>query len=391
MKLKLTSAVIGALASVVALGSPAFATPPAGTGYDEIPDLVAVGGSDTSYFVSNLVANLYNQSPGCSTRNSTSPVDVCVAGQTAPTPYANWDHDVFAGVFPVGSGSGRNQLNGTLTGTNPIDLVRSSSGKSSGQTLVEFASEGVAIVAVNPAAKGRTTSTIAATKAQLQAIYSTNAATCGGVTWAQLGDTGPNASDLVLPFGMNTGSGTRSTFQSEIGFDPNTGACVNGHVPFENDVAELKKITSSVDNLPRYNSGQGIWWISGATMSAFPVLGATLSPMKYENQSYTDTTNYTYVRNVSFVARGADVAFTASGLVDGTGGATAGKPGAVREFLRWLCRGNAGHTLDSTIQSQATGRNFNLQITGLINRAGFNPTVKTLSASTFSSGRCKGS
>jgi ABC-type phosphate transport system substrate-binding protein len=390
MKIKLTGAIVGVLACAVSLASPAMAvsTPPPGTtGFDNLPNQVLVGGSDTNYAVSNLFAGLYNQSPGCTINQGVNPVDNCDGAitQAGGATYANWDHDIISNAWPIGSGNGRLQLTGSLTGTNAIDLARSSSGIGStvGVSLYEFASEGVAVVAVNPGVRGRTGS-FNVTKAQLQLIYSTNAAACGAVTWAQLGDTGPNSADPVLPFGMNSGSGTFSVFNTYVGGTANTGACVSGR-PFENDVAELKKIDaqSATDNLPRYNSGQGIWWASGATVSAFPVLSATLSPIPLETFGYSDTSTYPLVRNVSYVARTVDAAFPALG----TGG---GKPGAVREFLRWVCRSAATHTGDPTIQTQTTARNYQQQITGAIQRAGFNPTVLATTAGTSTFGRCRG-
>jgi hypothetical protein len=121
----------------------------------------------------------------------------------------------------------------------------------------------------------------------------------------------------------------------------------------------------------------------GATTSAFPVLSATLSPMSLDGFGYSDSVNYPLVRNVSFVARTTDASFP----VGGSGG---GKPGAVREFLRWVCRLGATHVGDSNIQTQPTPRRLDLQITGAIQRAGFNPTVRAITSGTSTFGRCRG-
>lgn len=88
---------------------------------------------------------------------------------------------------------------------------------------------------------------------------------------------------------------------------------------------------------------------------------------------------------MSFVARTGDAAFAATGPA-GIGG---GKAGAVREFLRWVCKPGLTHTVDSTIQTQAVGKSYNLQITAAIQKAGFNPSVLTL-AGTQAFGRCRG-
>ena len=84
-------------------------------------------------------------------------------------------------------------------------------------------------------------------------------------------------------------------------------------------------------------------------------------------------------------AKNTDAQWSTSGPT----GATGGKSGAVREFLRWVCKPSATHALDNTVQTQTTGRSYNLQITGAVQKAGFNPTVLT-NASTTSFGRCKG-
>jgi hypothetical protein len=394
MKIKLAGAIVGVMAGVVSLAAPAMAvsTPPPGTtGFDNSVTPVLAGGSDTTFFISNALAGLYNQSPGCTVFTNTAPAGDCDSAitQAGGAQYANWDHDIVGNVFPTGSGNGRNQLIGTLATTNTIDLGRSSSGigSTAGVSLYEFASEGIAIAAVNPAARGRVAGVAGfnVTKALLQQIYGASPA-CSTVTWAQLGDTGPNSADIVLPFGMNSGSGTFGTFNAYLGSNANLGGCVVGQ-PFENDVAELKKLDATgVDNNPRYLTGQGIWWLSGATASAFPVQAATLSALPLEGQPYTDTSVYPLVRNVSFVARTADAPFLATGP-GGTGG---GKPGAVREFLRWVCKPTATHTLDNTIQTQTTGKSYNLQISAAISKAGFNTSVLPLTAGVSAFGRCRG-
>jgi hypothetical protein len=384
MKLRITTAVAGFLTGAVMLANPAMAAPPAGTtGYDESPNVVLAGGSDTTFFVSNLITSLYNQSPGCATNNTTALYDACVAGQTAPANYANWDHDVIA--YPYGSGSGRNALGSAALVTNAIDLARSSSGiggTAATNSLYEFASEGIAVVAVNPGAKLRTTGTLNVTQAQLQAIYNTASATCTAVTWAQLGDTGPNSADPVLPFGMNSASGTFGSFNTFVGGTANTGACVVG-TPFENDVSQLKS-SAPVDLLTRYNSGQGLWWISGATQTAFPNLSATLSPMNVNSVSYTTTTGYPLRRNVSYVARDADAQWTVGGLA----GAGVGKAGAVREFLRFLCR-TTNHTVDLNTQGKgAVADSYVTRISGAIQQSGFSTSV---GGTNTAFGRCKAS
>lgn len=155
---------------------------------------VLAGGSDTTYFVSNLLGSLYNQSPGCTVFTSTNSAGDCDTSIAQPVgaTFANWDHDIIGNAFPIGSVKGRNQLVAALVGSTTIDFARSSSGLGStfGVSLFDYASEGIAIMAVNPAARGRVAGPngFTVTKAQLQAIYSTNATICAGVRWADLGD-----------------------------------------------------------------------------------------------------------------------------------------------------------------------------------------------------------
>lgn len=386
---------LGALAataaSIVSVAAPANAAAPTfSSGYDEAPDLVVVGGSDTSYYVNSLLARAYNTSPGCATNNTVAPFDNCVAGQAAAASAANWDHDIIADSFPYGSGSGRNALANAALTTNDIDLGRSSSGlgtTAAVNSMFEFASEGIGVVAVLPALKARTTGTLAATQAQLQAIYEDGNNVCDStVTWAQLGDTGPNAADLVLPFGMNSGSGTFGTFNNYVLGTANTGDCVIGQ-PFENDVAELGKGNAGAtqaEMVARRDSGQAIWWISGAVLNKFPVLSAGLSPMQVAGQAYTST-SYALRRNVSMIARDTDAAYctgagvpaascTAAGTLGFAAANQFGKPGAVREYIRWVCR-TGNHVTDPSTQNTTTPASYLLVISGAIQNAGFSTTV----------------
>jgi hypothetical protein len=400
-------ALVGAIVGTVAMATPALATPPTNsTGYDESPNVVLTGGSDTSYFVSNLLTKSYNQSPGCSTNNSGALLfDACVAGQAAlPAAFANWDHDVITDTFPYGSGSGRSALANAPLATNGIDIGRSSSGlggTGAVNSLFEFASEGIAVVSVLPKV-GRTTGTLNVTQAQLAAVYENNAnAACDNtVTWAQVGDTNAATNGgLLLPFGMNPGSGTFGTFNTFVGNTANTGECVVGQ-PFENDVAELGKANATATQaamVARRDSGDAIWWISGAVVTAFPVLSAGLSPMNVGGLSFTAAT-YALRRNISYVTRDSDAAWcTAAGVpVNGcaaastlgqTVGNEVGKPGAVREFVRWVCR-TANQAGDPNTQSAATATSYLSVISGSIQRAGFSTTV-TGTNTLF--GRCRAS
>jgi len=395
----------GGVAAMFAAATPAFATPPAGsTGFDETPNVIVVGGSDTNYTASNLIAGIYNQSEGCDTNNSTSPADACaptVAGgkndttvqwrQTTPAKFANWDHDQVVNAYPIGSGNGRACLTGAAspTCTNTVDVARSSSGIGAAATNSNFAfgSEQIAVVAANPAVKARTTSTLAVTLAQLQTIYSTTATVCNTVTWADLGDTGANKTDVVVPFGMNSGSGTYGTFNTYLGLTADNGACVVG-TPFENDVQELQV----APQLAVWSAGTGIWWMSGATYTNYPVLSNGVSAMSVDGAALYATGYPTALaRTVSYVTLDSGVAWctgagvpnaacTAANTLGGTGG---GKQGAAREFIRWVCRATAAtNILDRTVQSNTTGTLYNSQVNAAITKAGF----RSVTGANF--GRC---
>ena len=100
------------------------------------------------------------------------------------------------------------------------------------------------------------------TKAQLQGIYN-----CSITTWDQITGNGADAGKVIQPVGMNAASGTNSTFQSYLGFDPNAGACVkklsNGQFPLENDTKPVLA-DAGID------SANAIWWMSFAEWKSYP-------------------------------------------------------------------------------------------------------------------------
>jgi hypothetical protein len=379
--------VASAFAASFAMAAPAMATPPSGsTGFDEQPNVVNISGSDTSFAVSGLISGLYNGSEGCDTSNTVAQRDRCkptvasgvndpndVDGwrQSTGTKFANWDHDQALNVYPIGSGAGRTCLDPATAAQCDIqpDLARSSSGIGNAALFSNwaFGSEQIAVVAVNPAVKARS-GTLGVTLAQLQTIYSTNAAVCNTVSWAALGDTGANSADIVVGYGMNSGSGTFGVFNTYLGTAglTNSSPCHVGE-PFENDVEELN--AGPAANVALFNSGNGIWWMSGATYKAFPVLKKGLTAINVDGQVFGAAAYPAGLsRTVSYVARDTDVAWTGTTI----GGAGAGKAGASREFIRFLCNNSlATGILDRNEQKADTGTNVTARVASYLTATGF--------------------
>jgi hypothetical protein len=221
---------------------------------------------------------------------------------------------------------------------------------------------------------------------------------------------GPNDADVV-PWQMNTASGTQATFQSWIqahasgvpaSWSTNGQACdrklASGNVPLENDIKPLI-------NDPQPNLGTGasndnpenwMWWGSFGVFSAFPFTSsftrgtlytAKAAPVQGTLPSSAGIIGDTYPigRTLFHVTRkedadcaktGPNCDFTNNpGPVIGAGpgtdlnvtGGSSGISGAVREFTRFLCRGS----LTQYGKDPFTGTNFSSEITTALNNAGF--------------------
>jgi ABC-type phosphate transport system substrate-binding protein len=141
-----------------------------------------------------------------------------------------------AGTYPNerinGSGAGINALiaNQGTSGNSSlptIDFVRMSSEPtaaegadfSSGLEVVKIATEDLAMAADN------TTNAVALSPEQLVKIYQANIST-GCETWSDFGVTGSAAGDWVAPLIPQAGSGTRSTFLSDLATLGNGGTAI---------------------------------------------------------------------------------------------------------------------------------------------------------------------
>jgi ABC-type phosphate transport system substrate-binding protein len=384
---QLTFAALAA-AGVLASAIPAEAAPEP-SGWDDLPDVVIGGGSDTTYLVMQRYEQLYNATPGCQIVTSGSSADKgkCALPATGDV-NGNFDHDIMVGATPTGSSAGVVSLLAAGPQYNPpIDYARSSRGPSGTETdqltFWGFARDGIAVLTF-----GSRTG-VSLTKQQLKDIY-----TCqpSADTWGEVlgtGDTSP-----IIPWDMNAASGTTASFKTyvdNVAFGPCVRKLVNGAAPFENDV---KPVIADVGpdatpNTSDDNEDNYLWWMSFGNFKTYPYTTGAVAPgetartesnpVTVEGVAISNATinNNTYpiARTIFHVTRNTDADCRAvpgsAGPCDlGTSevtGANGGKGGAVREFTEWICRpGTAGHTTSIT-----TGNNLFVDIGRARNAEGF--------------------
>jgi ABC-type phosphate transport system substrate-binding protein len=122
---------------------------------DDNVSRVTTAGSDTTYFLLNDMAVLYNESEGCVLNSvalplvaaspqqnrcngATTPEGAAAASQVNALKTANYDHDIVINLFPQGSSAGRRQLCAQLGAPDGVrdprvpgvDIARSSAGPS---------------------------------------------------------------------------------------------------------------------------------------------------------------------------------------------------------------------------------------------------------------------
>jgi hypothetical protein len=226
------------------------------------------------------------------------------------------------------------------------------------------------------------------------------------------GAGGPNDADIV-PWGMNTGSGTFGTFNAWVIANSNApaGWTMDGQAcdrklqpdnifPLENDIKPLindgaSQPLSNVATSPN-NPENWMWQGSFANLSTFQFLsqavnnGTTYTAIQARiNGTLAGFANildrsWPIARTIYHVTRKADAdcvktagacdflghpgpAIAAGGNDLNVTGATSGTRGAVREFTRTLCRQSAAQQGTDPY----TGVNFNTGLTSAINGAGF--------------------
>ena len=121
---------------------------------DDNSTRVVTAGSDTTYFLLNDLALLYNESEGCFQTSvamplvasspkqgqclgATTPETNATAAQNNAVKTENYDHDTVFNLFPQGSSAGRRQLCGQISPGRDarlpaVDIARSSSGPGEG-------------------------------------------------------------------------------------------------------------------------------------------------------------------------------------------------------------------------------------------------------------------
>ena len=457
-KLAAVTGVAVAVGTMTSIGS-AFATPPTGYGFDDSPHVVVGGGSDTTYQAQLGLTQLYMSTSiaGCQHITTQGPtLDQCTPTVSAETDtnLGDYEGDTFAQANPVGSSAGVGSLNGAVAGitepgsvhptnitcpnstvvttTGPnVDFARSSrapklTGANSAcsgneldiDTFWGYAQDGVQVIAFDLQRGGELQAQASPSLSPQQLFNIWNCAggtgTGGRIRWSDLipslaGTARGNVD--VVPWGMNSSSGTFATFQSYItnnatgvpsGWSPDGQTCdrklTSGLFPLENDVkgplndpATLSTDPSSADNPDNW-----IWWGSFGAMGAFPFLSnftrggttfnATASPVNgiLPSSSGVIANTYPIGRTLYHVTlkRDADCpktggvcdfvgnpgpALPTSGTDLNVAGGTGGVSGAVREYTRFLCRLSAAQQG----LNPYTGINNFSEITTRINNSGF--------------------
>jgi len=397
-----------AVAGVAALGlfsftSSAGATPPPSTGFDDLPDVVVGGGSDTTYLISGDLTLLYNRSPGCPIVTSSSDAN---KGKCQPAaapgagPFADWDRDAFVEATPTGSSAGVRALLPAGPQYNPpIDYARSSRGPEGAEltnlTFWGYAQDGIAVYSFGTRLAGNFVSGV-----DLYNIYN-----CTTTNWNQIpGYTG--AAGPIFPYGINPSAGTYASFRDYLrtvsgnaAFEPNAQPCVrkvagadgiNGNADdvyaFENDLKiQLNDAgPDNVENTADDDDNNKITW-SSASIIGFSFLRQSGSPWRIQGIAPDPGTiflqTYPINRTVNHVTRNTDADCRdpgTAGACTNTGpevfGADTGKGGAVREFTRFLCRtSNTQH-----LTNPVTGIGYKSEINGIISSNGFTQVPTSL-------------
>jgi ABC-type phosphate transport system substrate-binding protein len=431
---KILAAGVLALTATALAAAPAGASAPTGYGFDNTPHTIISAGSDTTYKAMVGITNLYNGSVGCQVQTATGPnINKCVIpspNNTETNTLGNYERDTVTNANPAGSGAGigaLNAFNGALyngTTNGKPDFARSSRGPNltggncptgggnelSCDTFWGFAQDGVEVMAFNNrATEIQGLGGSALTPLQVYGIYN-----CTLTTWDQVTGNAADAGQPVVPWKVNTSSGTYATFRDYLrgvsgnsSFDPNAGSCVqglsNGTAPLENNVAPLvaDAATSTSATSPN-NAENWVWWGSFGELNKFPfkatgtaVIGGT--PTTYvsaplpingvlPNGSNILANTWAIGRTLYHVTLKTDADCPSSGspavcnfsaspgpAITGTVndlnvlGGTGGTSGAVREFTRFLCRSSASQQAVDPY----TGINNNTGITTAISNAGY--------------------
>jgi ABC-type phosphate transport system substrate-binding protein len=249
-------------------------------------DWIRIGGSDTTEYMMNDLALLYNESPGCVIIGSPQPLDGrCFDFDTGtagiqeqyqndaagnPTDAANTDRDVAFNYAALGSSVGITQLaQRGNAGVQVIDVARSSRAPratdADGLRFFAYAKDGLPWVKF-PGAPANAVSSLSS--AQLKNIFSGCAPAAqpeidktanGGNNngFADWGDIGGVTGQPLVVWAAQDGSGTRATFDGFLGSGASSTNCIptqykdnslaNGERRILENNAEPIKNSTSVD------------------------------------------------------------------------------------------------------------------------------------------------
>jgi hypothetical protein len=336
-KLAAVTGVAVAIGTMSSIGS-AYATPPAGYGFDGSPHAVVGGGSDTTYKAQLGLTELYMSTSigGCEHTTAVGAnLNKCnvLGTPEIDTNLGNYQGDTFAQANPTGSSAGIASMNGapnsattdagtlhpvnytcpnstvvTTTGPN-ADYARSSRSPktSSGNSVCSgneldtdtfwgYGQDGIQVFAFDATRGGelQAQASPSLTPNQLFNIWNCTGGTgaAGRVRWSDvipsLAST-PRGDALIEPWGMNASAGTFATFQSYIqnnasgvpvGWSPNGQTCdrklASGLFPLENDMKPMVNdpVTLSTVASSPDNPDNWLAWGSFGVMSAFSYLSS---------------------------------------------------------------------------------------------------------------------
>jgi len=334
-------------------------------------------GSDTTQFMMSQLDNLYLFSPGCAQiptpSGPTAWLDFsCQSPDPSGTVHTeNYQHDQTHEAYFLGSSNGIKQLcTQGSAGVATISFARSSrASKSSdcaGLDFVAYALDGISWEANNNSHSGEfnmnnqsgtcsgsgsgSFTRFCLTQAQLQGIF----VTCTITNWHQVG--GQNV--VINPYTPQSGSGTRSTFDTFLGGSSDT--CINKrpgtyaatHIIPEN--ANHAIAANGDTNNAIFPFSFGIWTVQVHNLNSW-----TLGSIDKVSPSQTTIANGTfpYTRNLYNVVCRA----CAAGVSDTEVFNYAGPDG-------WICKLSTKHGNDPV-----TGVNYRTEVANTIRANGFVP------------------
>jgi len=408
-------------AAVAGLGASTLGVLPASASTPFTPnnatDWIRIGGSDTTHWMMDDLATLYNEAPGCLTSKPSGGTQDLSGGctdQVQATPVldviyepdgagnvtsdGNPDHDVMFGYYPVGSSSGITQLtNRGAPGYQVLDVARSSRARSGSDSVnlrfFAFARDAIPWVKFGTTAGDPSLAVTNLTTAQLTSIFSDCNIDGPDVnTIADWGDVGGVAGAPLLTWAAQTGSGTRATFDGFLGSGKNSQNCIPGvykdgtaangeRVIFENDATpiiaagntdcalELPAATRcDLNSISYYSLGRHS--TSGGQGS---ILGAINGVTANETTVVAGT--YPYSRFVYNVIRNS---FGTDDIANGG-----------RNFvapLGFLCKPSSQHAVN-----RETGNNYRVDVENTIRDNGFFPLPLGVTGLGASDSHCRAS